>query len=415
MVFNLITDFAKEKKISGTVATLFAIAAFSILFLAITYGVWQGEIIRYCQPGTGENSYRLTNHLSPEQVKEVYLKEGLGAFARFQEQLMTPSEEFTYATVRSVPITIARKLEERFLYGYDDGLSSGTMLRSYSSVQLNEGMSLRAGLVPEEGRNFSKEDFQLSENAGVAVLLGKELQQYYSVGDNIPFSYLGIEYSGHVVGILPAASTMRHHQGETLLDRSFILPDLDGGGKIADNMSSFNQNTIYSMGGGYFYSRLSILQMQERVDRMLAAAGLQTGDFCLEGLRPLHWERMGLSVAQTWYLIAAGFLVLYALTVGALAGYTYRKTGRMNRVLAVHLLCGARKKQLIGTLYLASFLQILVVFLFSLCAPVLIGHRILQPWGLILPVLLAAVLIPIPAAVKVSHMEIPDGIGGKPG
>lgn len=93
-----------------------------------------------------------------------------------------------------------------------------------NTVQLDYKAYEHFNLNINEGRNFQKSDFYISEE--VPIILGKNYSELYKIGDNIEFYYLGVKIKAKVIGILSQDNNINYIKNISF-DNYIIMPFLE--------------------------------------------------------------------------------------------------------------------------------------------------------------------------------------------
>lgn len=93
-----------------------------------------------------------------------------------------------------------------------------------NTVQLDYKAYEHFNLNINEGRNFQKSDFYISQE--VPIILGKNYSELYKIGDNIEFYYLGVKIKAKVIGILSQDNNINYIKNISF-DNYIIMPFLE--------------------------------------------------------------------------------------------------------------------------------------------------------------------------------------------
>lgn len=408
---NILKDMRKNKRFFHILTVTFLIISFFVASYFISANFITNRLVKILQQSAGENCYHVMDNISYERDAELFstnFYSGLKCLKIFNNLLETPSEDYLYSSVIDQPIYIDQNLGEEFLEGYSSRPSELLEQKVYRSVQMNLNAMNKTGLQVAQGRIFKEEDFMFKEGNKLPVIIGSDLNKFYSVGDTFELKYLYKDFTGYVIGVLPPQALLPQYGTVLNLDRTFVLPSLC----FSDDTTEpeFQQMLYHQKNSGVFYTQLTTLEMQEKIDQMINEAGLKNGDYALDGVSLLHFDTLGLGIAQTQQLIYNLVTLIYLVSVLLMMLCTYLKVHSMLRTFSIHLICGASKKKLIAALFLESFIWVFLAFSLS---SVLV-YFIFQMWeqvGLISLLALASILlIPLPASIKIIRMRIPENI-----
>ncbi len=182
-------------------------------------------------------------------------------------QLLWSEEQFQFYTCCTQPIEIKNKIEDIFLYGYEQGNTEcsvqeidGIMRYTTKCLLVSEKFFDCNNIKIKTGRGFEEEDYQYNKGENVPVLLGSAYEEYYNIGDCIQAEYLNEDMTLQVVGFLDSDMFFISglDQDFTSTERYIILPAFR-----IDELSDFSQLLSMDELNGGIASQIGISKTEQ--------------------------------------------------------------------------------------------------------------------------------------------------------
>jgi len=152
---------------------------------------------------------------------------------KFYNSLVT-NEEITFIEMGFQPISIENfEGEAKFEYGYESGHNGEnyrTENREFTSVKAlhyNQQLIDSFELELEFGEMPLEENFNLTQNEPISVILGSEYKGTYDIGDTFMVDNVGLFSKCKVIGILSENQYVLNQGHEVDLNRSVLMPSLN--------------------------------------------------------------------------------------------------------------------------------------------------------------------------------------------
>lgn len=134
----------------------------------------------------------------------------------------------------------------QYLENYDEDKSyydelSGELVKGYkfvSSIQVGRNIISKSNIKLSKGRLFNKEDYLLSENNVIPIIMGDSYSAIYEVNDIIELNYLFDTYHFEVIGFLMEGTRIEFAAKNILLDGYIVMPsfNVDADREITDGL-----------------------------------------------------------------------------------------------------------------------------------------------------------------------------------
>ena len=208
----------KSKKSSFLVVFLFSFIGILSIGLTLLMNIQTNEQVEEYK----ENQYyTILDNFLGDAAAEMEGKEGREKLQTFLK-LLEESSYFNYYQMYAQPIYVADykgKDENIYMYGYKSNLDEMTIklvgtdgiVRNSTCVEgfwIGENVMQDFNLDLQDGRNFEPEDFILTTNDEIEVILGANYKDEYKVGDSIYVSFVFSEREAKVNAALVGESMM---------------------------------------------------------------------------------------------------------------------------------------------------------------------------------------------------------------
>lgn len=123
----------------------------------------------------------------------------------------------------------------QYLENYDKDKSycdelSGELVKGHkfvNSIQVGRNVISKNNIKLSKGRMFNKEDFLLSENKVIPVIMGDSYSSVYEVSDIIKLNYLFDTYHFEIIGFFMEGARIEFSAKNILLDGYIVMPSFN--------------------------------------------------------------------------------------------------------------------------------------------------------------------------------------------
>lgn len=363
------------------IIVLFAISLSVTLFSLSSAFVSSGEGNTYRQMYGETNYYKITDNLVGNAEKRFFNSEdSVGKLKRFYSMLSS-SEKFEYLEIYKQPIEVDNfKGGVDFLYNYESGLYENQPLKreltlsdGYSgvfsnvkAVWLSENSFSSFNIAVANGRTFTDEEYQYSEDAVLPILLGAKYKNYYKIGDTFHVDEIVTCGEAQVVGFLKDGTSIWTGSHFDNLDDYMILPMINDKSIISDQADYFRQVVLYLMkiNGLIVSSHLCANEVQAYVNEMCRECEIIPSSY-IDGATNSQSYIFGLNINQIIDALTtiSLFLVIFACFI--LSVFMFTKIKQKLRYYAILSLCNFTMHELYMMITFEVMLFIIISNLLS--------------------------------------------------
>lgn len=265
-------------------------------------------------------------------------------------QSLWEETKLQYYTCNPQILSIKNKIDDIFLYGYEDGYADTVGYEideekyySIKSLIVSRNFFTSNKISLQEGREFFKEDYENDEGKKIPVVLGNAYGGYYKIGDSFSCNWFGKNMILEVVGILGKNSFYLSSANNEFVstERYVLLPALKVKGR--DEFSRFLSLVELN---GTIKSNLGEKETREILDSLFQKQGL---DWSYNIRNPQSnpneasvvkkYGKMTKQIAEQ-YDILVGLVVCFSIIALLLNIFSILQKNKYN--FGVELLCGAR-------------------------------------------------------------------------
>lgn len=164
------------------------------------------------------------------------------------------------------------EIEDIFLEYYEEGEAEysvieyeGKSVYVPKTLQVSEKFFEAYSIQADEGKLFSKKDYQYNQNQTVPIILGSAYKDFFKLGDTIEAYYLGPHLKFQVIGFLDASSFYFRWNSDELIscERYIIMPAFKN---LPDN--KFGKRALLQYCTAYIESEKSYDQIYKKIQTL---------------------------------------------------------------------------------------------------------------------------------------------------
>ncbi|AGC67608.1 hypothetical protein Cst_c05860 [Thermoclostridium stercorarium subsp. stercorarium DSM 8532] len=307
---------------------------------------------------SNHNIYRLTDNFLGEKENELFEnKIGFQLLSEFNKEISN-SPCFEYYEIDTTNIYIPKfEGDEIFVSGYEHGRpqpsakisadGNSLELSCIKALHLSENVFSDFNIRLESGRMLNSEDFLYEKDSVLPVLLGSSYKGIFKIGDLIDTYNVYGNIRCEVVGFLQKGSSIAISQGRIFyLDRYIILPSfrINRPPQTESEKRAFIYKYLMK-NGGIIKSEYDLKTVSEEIARIEKKVGLKNNSYVLIGQKFAD-SIFNMTVREIIVLLLCFTAVTALLLVISLYALVKVFIEKNINFLAVHLLCGAEKKDL---------------------------------------------------------------------
>lgn len=332
------SDFVRNKRVN-----LFFLIQMIVVFLLV--GLSANSIISTMK------GYRAVAAIRNAQA---YILSDCTPDDRFRD-LMEASDENEPKLHKLLNFIKGRNIEKTYSqYSYIVDEFNGLPVLQYTA---NSSFFEIFGLTCNQGRDFTENDYALSADAAIPIIVGYGLRTTYSLGETYPMRDAGTGMDIHckVIGVLPrGASFYDFHNlnNEIFLDYSYIKPMQDGNVEAM----SFSDVDMAISSSVFFTSNVDEVRSVQQKSKELGLFDYKVST----PQEQIQWFFELMKERNLYLLSIAAIIVIFA-AIGMSTNLSLIISKSM-REYSIHILCGGRYIDIAKRL----FMQMLILMLIAL-------------------------------------------------
>ncbi|MBR5714645.1 MAG: hypothetical protein IKX58_07665 [Clostridia bacterium] len=332
------SDFVRNKRVN-----LFFLIQMIVVFLLV--GLSANSIISTMK------GYRAVAAIRNAQA---YILSDCTPDDRFRD-LMEASDENEPKLHKLLNFIKGRNIEKTYSqYSYIVDEFNGLPVLQYTA---NSSFFEIFGLTCNQGRDFIENDYALSADAAIPIIVGYGLRTTYSLGETYPMRDAGTGMDIHckVIGVLPrGASFYDFHNlnNEIFLDYSYIKPMQDGNVEAM----SFSDVDMAISSSVFFTSNVDEVRSVQQKSKELGLFDYKVST----PQEQIQWFFELMKERNLYLLSIAAIIVIFA-AIGMSTNLSLIISKSM-REYSIHILCGGRYIDIAKRL----FMQMLILMLIAL-------------------------------------------------
>lgn len=332
------SDFVRNKRVN-----LFFLIQMIVVFLLV--GLSANSIISTMK------GYRAVAAIRNAQA---YILSDCTPDDRFRD-LMEASDENEPKLHKLLNFIKGRNIEKTYSqYSYIVDEFNGLPVLQYTA---NSSFFEIFGLTCNQGRDFIENDYALSADAAIPIIVGYGLRTTYSLGETYPMRDAGTGMDIHckVIGVLPrGASFYDFHNlnNEIFLDYSYIKPMQDGNVEAM----SFSDVDMAISSSVFFTSNVDEVRSVQQKSKELGLFDYKVST----PQEQIQWF-FELMKERNLYLLSIATIIVIFAAIGMSTNLSLIISKSM-REYSIHILCGGRYIDIAKRL----FMQMLILMLIAL-------------------------------------------------
>lgn len=231
-------SFKKNKLFSIVLVFQFCITFIFLNLCLNTVVSIQNQDQKFSSKLSNNIYFNLSNNL--DSVDNFFENtQSLSNIKKFYNDVSKSDNSYVYFESIFQPLELIDfKGEDKFQYGYEDGFDltenqfklNNRHVTRVKNVLISENILTEFKLKLDSGRIFNKNDYDFSTDKTIPVILGYELKNIYSIGDNIEgHLYSDKAYKFKVVGFFEKDSFIFEEGNIKYLDRFIVTPAFNWG------------------------------------------------------------------------------------------------------------------------------------------------------------------------------------------
>lgn len=217
----------------------------------------------------------------PDLEYYAYMEDGSEEFRKMQafQKKLRQEDSFDYVIQSEQCLEVIKpEMQDIFLENYELGEAKdsvyeykGRTLYATKSLQVSEKFFEKYSIKVDEGKLFSKEDYQYDKNRTIPVVLGAAYKKYFKLSDIIEASYLFQNLQFQVIGFLEDTAFYSGWNSDELIscDRYIIMPAFEN---LPEN--KFGKRALLQYSVAYIESQESYDQIFEEIQRLKKEYGV---------------------------------------------------------------------------------------------------------------------------------------------
>lgn len=332
------SDFVRNKRVN-----LFFLIQMIVVFLLV--GLSANSIISTMK------GYRAVAAIRNAQA---YILSDCTPDDRFRD-LMEASDENEPKLHKLLNFIKGRNIEKTYSqYSYIVDEFNGLPVLQYTA---NSSFFEIFGLTCNQGRDFTENDYALSADAAIPIIVGYGLRTTYSLGETYPMRDAGTGMDIHckVIGVLPrGASFYDFHNlnNEIFLDYSYIKPMQDGNVEAM----SFSDVDMAISSSVFFTNNVDEVRSVQQKSKELGLFDYKVST----PQEQIQWF-FELMKERNLYLLSIATIIVIFAAIGMSTNLSLIISKSM-REYSIHILCGGRYIDIAKRL----FMQMLILMLIAL-------------------------------------------------
>lgn len=330
------------------------------------------EVKEYQETYEEKQYYSILDNFVGENQKEISGEDGIVKLKKFHE-LLQNSEYFDYYMMYNQIVYVENyEGKDTNIYGYESNMdlssrkkeimSDSGEVKSYTELKgfwIGDNVIDDFNVKVSKGTGFTSDDFILTKDEPISVILGAEYADEYSVGDTMYVNFIFAEREARVAGILERGTNLYCNGKYVNLDRYVIMPIF-----LNDD---YEGQEVYRLGAADFYTlrnsgtiatKLSKSDIQDIITEYSREAGFKTGYYVVEH-DDTEKKTFGLGIINVRFLIMLIAIIVTSIIAILLAILYQDKINKNKRYYAVLMLNGSNKKQ-IYSIILCEFVILLL-------------------------------------------------------
>lgn len=317
------------------------------------------EVKEYQEIYETKQYYSILDNFVGENQKELSGEDGIVRLRNFLGQLQD-SEYFDYYMMYNQMVYVENyKGKDTNIYGYESNIdlksrkkeimSDSGEVKSYTELKgfwIGDNVIDDFNVKFSQGTGFTSDDFILSKEAPISVILGEEYADEYSVGDTLYINFIFAEREARVVGILEKGTNLYCNGRYVNLDRYLIMPvflndDYDG-----HEVYRLGAKDLYTLrNSGTIATKLSKSDIEDIITEYSKEAGFKTGYYVVEQ-DDTEKKTFGLGIVNVRFLVMLIAIIVTSIIAILLAILYQDKINKNKRYYATLMLNGSDKKKI---------------------------------------------------------------------
>ena len=317
------------------------------------------EVKEYQEIYETKQYYSILDNFVGENQKELSGEDGIVRLRNFLGQLQD-SEYFDYYMMYNQMVYVENyKGKDTNIYGYESNIdlksrkkeimSDSGDVKSYTELKgfwIGDNVIDDFNVKVSKGTGFTSDDFILSKEAPISVILGEEYADEYSVGDTLYINFIFAEREARVVGILEKGTNLYCNGRYVNLDRYLIMPvflndDYDG-----QEVYRLGAKDLYTLrNSGTIATKLSKSDIEDIITEYSKEAGFKTGYYVVEQ-DDTEKKTFGLGIVNVRFLVMLIAIIVTSIIAILLAILYQDKINKNKRYYATLMLNGSDKKKI---------------------------------------------------------------------
>ncbi|GAB6089330.1 ABC transporter permease [Spirochaeta dissipatitropha] len=242
------------------------------------------------------------------------------------------------------------------------GLGNNKFPHEYPAFMVDPHFFETMGLQLSSGAAFDPAEYWITGRSGpVPVVLGNSFNSEVRIGDVFILSLRSYEFQAIVVGFLEEESYMLYRTWDPIagLDDVIFMPVFE--------IASFNRIERFGWVVMYTQQSLIVSDNPEESLRLVReeAARLDLVDYGFRSFQEA-WEGRYSDLNETYSIYAMLILLIGGLSGFSLACTQVYRIVSQRHVYGIHVLCGAKKRDLFSRVFWENFIVVMTAFLLML-------------------------------------------------
>lgn len=371
----------------------------------------------------GEKNYYQLHEVLDDTLYYKYMSDKntyYNEISQFYYKLQNQSN-LTYVVTFKQPIDVlGMEIPRECLYGYEDGdledsiyNKKGVLKYVAKCYQVSENFFDEFSLKFQEGKKFTKNDYDFADNKNVAVILGNTYKDSFRVGDSFKVQYLTETITLEVKGFLEKDAYYYDGYEYQNCNRYMIIPALN---PSQTNITTFEKQKLLQEMMGIVITTENFKTTSNEINHLLEEANAPRG---INGIELIDSNSKTLFTfsAMTGMVLKQYVILVIVLTVFVIGTLSVTINGfiRENHYeYGVFLLNGAKMKNLLigisGVVSIVVFSGDILAIFFLMIFGKLTSMVLLLIQGIVIFIIILACILPMHHVKKIDVSEI---IGGK--